>query len=326
MRPIRREFLAIAAAALALPITSRTLWSQHVYPTRPVRLIVPFPPGGAADIFTRLIAQKLSDRFGKQFYVENIAGAGGSAGTGQAARAAPDGYTVLFAFGSFVTNPSLYAKVPYDPDKDFEPVTLAVTATTALIVNPSVPAKTVKELIDLIKANPGKYSFASPGFGTQPHLTGEQLRLSLTLDLVHVPFAGAGPSNASVVAGHTLIGFSTLAAATPHVNDGTLRALAVTSTQRSRALPDVPTIAEAGYPNIKGDSWIGVMVPAGTSKDIIASLHREIVVAVTQPDMMQRLATLGYDPVAGTPEEFAQVIKTELVTWAKFIRAANIKM
>jgi len=309
-----------------MPATATLAWTQSSYPSRPVRVIVPFPPGDAGDIFARLVVQKLNESFGKPFYVDNIAGAGGNAGTGQAAKAAPDGHTVLFAFGSFAVNPSLYAKVPYDPIKDFDPVTMAVVITTALVVNPSVPARTLKDLIELIRANPGKYSFASPGLGTQPHLTGEQLRLSLALDLVHVPFSGAGPSNTSVIAGHTPIGFSTVAAAVPLVMDGKLRILAVTSKTRSPALPDVPTMAEGGYPDIVGDSWIGVLVPAHTPRHIITALHRKIVQIVGQPDMRKRLVELGYAPIVSTQEEFAQLIKAELETWGRVIRAANIKM
>jgi tripartite-type tricarboxylate transporter receptor subunit TctC len=310
---------------LALSLSPRTAWTA-AYPARPARLIVTFPPGGAADMFARPVAQKLSERLGQQFYVENIGGAAGNVGIVQAARSAPDGYTVLLAFSSFVVNPSLFGRVAYDPRRDFEPVTLAVSMTTALTVNPSVPAHTVKELIDLIRANPGKYSFASPGFGTQPHLAGEQLRLSLGLDLTHVPFTGAGPSNAAVIAGHTPIGFSTLAAAAPHVKSGALRALAITSKTRSRALPDVPTMAEAGYPDIAGDSWIGVMVPAGTPQEIVTLLHREIVEVITQPDLRDKLVAMGYEPIASTPEEFARVIKVELDTWGNVIRAANLKV
>jgi tripartite-type tricarboxylate transporter receptor subunit TctC len=239
-----------------------------------VRVIVPFAPGGGTDIFARIAAQKLGESLGQQFYIENIAGAGGNIGVGQAARATPDGYTVLFAFGSFVVNPNTYAKVPYDPQKDFAPITLAVVATTALVVNPAVPATSVKDLIALIKANPGKYNYASGGVGAQPHLVGEQLRLSLGLDLVHVPFNGAGPANASVVAGHTPIGFASLASVAPYVKDGKLRALAITSKERSQSMPDVPTMTEVGYPNIEGDSWVGVLVPAGTPKEVIATLHR----------------------------------------------------
>jgi tripartite-type tricarboxylate transporter receptor subunit TctC len=321
----RRRFLQLSMLTLALSLAPRTAWTA-AYPARPVRLIVTFPPGGAADMFARPVAQKLSERLGQQFYVENIGGAAGNVGIVQAARSAPDGYTVLLAFSSFVVNPSLFGRVAYDPRRDFEPVTLAVSMTTALTVNPSVPAHTVKELIDLIRANPGKYSFASPGFGTQPHLAGEQLRLSLGLDLAHVPFTGAGPSNAAVIAGHTPIGFSTLAAAAPHVKSGALRALAITSKTRSRALPDVPTMAEAGYPDIAGDSWIGVMVPAGTPQEIVTLLHREIVEVITQPDLRDKLVAMGYEPIASTPEEFARVIKVELETWGNVIRAANLKV
>jgi tripartite-type tricarboxylate transporter receptor subunit TctC len=326
VRPIRRRFLRMATGALALGAISRIAWAQSNYPARSVRVIVPFAPGGSTDIFARITAQKLSERLGKQFYVENIGGAGGNLGTAQAARAAPDGYTVLFAFGSFVVNPNIFAKIPYDPVRDFAPVTLAVTTPTALIVNPAVPAKTVAELAALIKANPGKYSFAHGGFGAQPHLTGEQFRLALALDLTQVPYNGAGPANASVVAGHTPIGFSSVAAAAPHINDGKLRALAVTSKARSHVLPDVPTMAEAGLANIVGDSWVGVLLPAGTPHDIVSLLHREIIEIIAQPDMKERLATLGFEPVASTPEEFARLIKDELETWGKVIRAAGIKL
>jgi tripartite-type tricarboxylate transporter receptor subunit TctC len=322
--PHRRHVLHLAGGAAA-GLAAPTIASAQTYPARPVRVIVPFAPGGGTDIFTRIAAHKLSESLGQQFYIENIAGATGNLGTGQAARARPDGYTVLFAFGSFVLNPLTHAKVPYDPQKDFAPVTLAVVATTAVIVHPAVPASSVKELVALIKANPGKYNYATGGVGAQPHLVGEQLRLSLGLDLVHVPFGGAGPANASVVAGHTPIGFASLASAAPYVKDGKLRALAVTSKTRSQSLPDVPTMAEVGYPNVEGDSWVGVLVPAGTPKEVITTLHREIVKIIALPDMKERLATLGYDPVGSTPEEFARRITAELETWGKVIRAANIK-
>src|SRR5262249_55598177 len=191
------------------------------------------------DIFTRIAAQKLSEYLGQQFYIENVAGAAGNIGAGQAARARPDGYTVLFAFGSFVVNPSIYAKIPYDPQKDFEPVTLAVVVPTVLVVNPAVVATSVKDLVALIKANPGKYNYASGGVGGQPHLVGEQLRLSLGLDLVHVPFNGAGPAIASVVAGHTPIGIASLASAEPYIKDDQLPALALTPHNRSHSLPHI---------------------------------------------------------------------------------------
>jgi tripartite-type tricarboxylate transporter receptor subunit TctC len=324
MKLPRRNFLHLAAGAAALPAVSRIAWAQ-AYPSRPVRAAVAFAPGGVTDTFARVMAQKLTEQLGKQVYVENIAGAGGNIGTGQVAKAAPDGYTILFAFSSYVVNPTLFARVPYDPIKDFDPVTLAVASTTALMVNPSVPAKTVKELVDLIKANPGKYSFGSAGAGTQAHLAGEQFRLSLGLDLVHVPFGGGGPAVAAVVAGHTPISFGSPQAAMQHVREGTVRALAVTSKKRSQIFPDVPTMTEAGYPEIEGDSWVGILVPAGTPAEIIAVLYRESTKVLAQPDTNERLAALGYDVVASTPQEFAARIAAEIEMWAKVIRAANIK-
>jgi tripartite-type tricarboxylate transporter receptor subunit TctC len=290
-----------------------------------VRAVVAFAPGGVTDTFARLMAQKLTEQLGKQVYIENIAGASGNIRTGQVAKAAPDGYTILFAFSSHVVNPTLFARVPYDPIKDFDPVTLAVASTTVLTVNPSVPANTVKELVDLIKANPGKYSFGSAGAGTQAHLAGEQFRLSLGLDLVHVPFGGGGPAVAAVVAGHTPISFVSPQAAMQHVREGTVRALAVTSKTRSQIFPDVPTMAEAGYPDIEGDGWVGILVPAGTPAEIIAILYRDSAKILAQPDMKERLAALGYDVVASTPKEFAARIAVEIEMWAKVIRAANIK-
>ena len=324
MKIRRRRFLHLAAGAATLSSAPRIAWAQ-TYPARPVRLIVAFAPGGVTDTFARLMGQKLGERLGQQFFVENITGATGNIGTGLAAKAAPDGYTLLFAFSSYVVNPTLFNKIPYDPYKDFEPVTLAVTSTTVVTIHPSVPAKTVKDLAALINANPGKYSYASAGAGTQAHLAGEQFRLSLGLDLVHVPFNGGGPAIAAVVGGHTPIGFSSPAASIPQIKEGNVRALAITSKTRSQILPDVPTMTEAGYPEIEGDSWVGVLAPAGTPKDIISLLHREIVRIIALPDMKARLGELGYDRIASTPQEFAIRIKVEIENWAKVIRAANIK-
>jgi tripartite-type tricarboxylate transporter receptor subunit TctC len=324
MRLPRRKFLHLAAGFAALPALSGIAKAQS-YPTRPVRVIVPYSPGGPTDVCARFIAQKLSDVLGKQFYVENIAGAGGNIGTGQAARAAADGYTILITVNSYVINPTLYDKVPYDVLRDFEAVTLAAIFPSAMMVNPSVPAKTVQELVALIKANPNKYSFASPGFGTPSHLLGEQFRVAAGLDLVHVPYGGSGPVITSVVAGNTPIGFAALSAAVPQIEDGKLRALAVMSKHRSKALPDLPTIAEAGYPELDGDAWVGVLMPAGTPKDIVTLLHREIVKLIALPDMQERLATLGLEPVGDSPEEFSAQMKVEMEKWAKVIRAAKIK-
>lgn len=324
MKLPRRQFLHLTAGAAALPVFASVAQAQS-YPSRPVRVIVPYSPGGPTDVCARFIAQGLSDQLGKQFYVENITGAGGNIGTGQAARTTADGYSILITVNSYVINPTLYDKVPYHVLKDFEAVTLAAIFPSAMLVNPSVSAKTVQELVALIKANPNKYSFASPGFGTPSHLLGEQFRVAAGLDLVHVPYGGSGPVITSVVAGNTPIGFAALSAAVPQIIDGKLRALAVMSDHRSQALPDLPTIAEAGYPELDGDAWVGVLVPTGTSPDIIALLHREIVKIIATPDMKERLATLGLEPVGNSPEEFTAQMKVEMEKWAKVIRAARIK-
>jgi tripartite-type tricarboxylate transporter receptor subunit TctC len=320
----RRQFLCYAVAAAAAPSFARNARALD-YPVRPVRVIVPFAAGGITDVTARLVAGKLSEQLGKQFYVENVVGGSGNVGMGQAAKATPDGYTVLTAFSSYVVNPSLFDRVPYDPLRDFDPVALAVTSTTVLVVNPSLPAGNVKELVALIRANPGKYTYASAGTGTTSHLAGEQLRLALGLDIVHVPFSGGAPSMASVVGGHTPIGLSAPAAAMALIHDGKLRALAVTSKTRTETLPDVPTIREAGLPEIEGDSFVGFVVPTGTPKDIVALLNREIVKAMDTADMRERQAMLGNDARTGTPDEFGQRIKSEVAIWAKVIRAANIK-
>jgi tripartite-type tricarboxylate transporter receptor subunit TctC len=322
--PHRRQFLHLAAGAAALPAVSRFARAQ-TYPSRPVRVIVPFAPGGPTDIFARLVAQKLSERFGKQFYVENIGGAGGNVGMGQGAKAAPDGYTILVVATTIVVNPTLYDRVPFDPYKDFDPVTLAVTSPEVLSVNPSLPVQSVKDLVAFIKAHPGKYTFASPGTGTPGHLVGELFRLSLRLDLVHIPFNSAGLAIGSTVAGHTPIAFTTPPPVVPQVKEGKLRALAVASKTRLQALPEVPTMAEAGYPDIEGEAWFAVIVPARTPKEIIALLHGEIVKIIALPDMKERMATLGFDPVGSAPEECAAQFRTEAAKWAKVIREAGIK-
>jgi tripartite-type tricarboxylate transporter receptor subunit TctC len=324
MKLHRRQFLHLAGAALAGIATQPTAWAQ-TYPERAVRVIVPYAPGGPTDIIARLVALKLSDHVGKQFYVENMPGAGGNIGMGRAAQAAPDGYTVMFVAPPYVINPALYEKVPFDPNKDFEPVTLAVNSAIVLTVHPSLPASTVKELVTLIKANPGKYSYASPGIGTPPHLLGELFRLTLQLDVVHVPFNSGGLAIGSAVGGHTPISFGATAPAVPHINDGKMRALAVTNKSRSRALPEVPTMAEAGYPEIVGDAWFGVVVPAGTPREISAWLNRAIAKALAMPDVKERALALGFEPVGNTPDEFAAQIKSDGAKWAKVIREAGIK-
>ena len=324
MRLPRRQFVQLAAAAVAAYAAPRIASAQS-YPEKPVRMIVPYAPGGPTDVITRLVAQRLTDHVGKQFFVENMGGGGGNIGMGRAAKAAPDGYTVLVVNPSYVINPTLYDKIPYEFEKDFDPVTLMVLTTLVLAVHPSVPARTVSELVALIKANPGKYSYASPGTGTPGHLVGEQFRLSLGLDLVHVPFNSAGLAVGSSVAGHTPICFASPSPAAQQVIEGRLRGLAVTSKARSRALPDVPTTAEAGFPGIAGDNWQGVVVPAGTPREVIGFLHHEIVAILALADVKERLAVLGFEPVASTPVEFARQAKSEFDAWAQVIRASGIK-
>jgi len=320
----RRQFLklgATTAAGLAAPAA----WSQS-YPARPVRVIVTFAPGGPTDVAARLIAQKLSESLGRQFYVENVAGASGNIGTAQAAKAQPDGYTLLITVNNLVINPPLFGNVTYDPYKDFDPVALAVSFSSAFAVHPSVPAKSVSELVNHIKANPGKLSFASPGLGTPSHLLGEQFKVTLGLDLVHVPYSGSGPAITATVAGHTPIGFASLSTAVPQAKDGKLRVLAVMSKNASPSLPEAPTIAAAGYPGLDGDGWVGALFPARTPKEIVALINREIARIIALPDVKERFATLGLDPVGGTPDDFAQQMRAEGEKWAKVIRAANIKV
>jgi len=320
----RRTFLRLAAGAATLPVLPRLAQAQ-AYPNRPVRLIVPYAPGGPTDVCARLLAQGLSERLGKQFYVENVPGAGGNIGTGQVARAAADGYSILIAVNSHVINPTLYRSVPYDAFKDFAAVTLVATFASALSIHPSVDARTVKELVQLIKASPGKFSFASPGFGTPSHLLGEQFRVSLGLDLVHVPYGGSGPAINAVVAGNTQIAFAALSAAAPQAKDGRLRVLAVMSNNRSQAFPDLPTIAEAGYRGLDGDGWIGVLVPAGTPKEITGLLQRQIANILELADAKRLLSALGFDPVGSTADDFAKQMRFEMEKWAKVIEEAKLK-
>jgi tripartite-type tricarboxylate transporter receptor subunit TctC len=320
----RRQFLQLVIGAGFAPALS-TIALAEGYPDRPVRVLVPYAPAGPADILARLAAQKLSEQFGKPFYVENVAGAGGNIGIGQGARAAADGYTVLVVPPNIIVNPAMYATVPYDPYKDFDPVTVAVSAPTVLSIHPSLPVQNVGDLVALIKSGAAKYSFASPGVGTPPHLIGENFRLSLGLDLVHAPFNGAGQAVASTLGGHTQILFSSLPPAVPLIKEGKLRGLAVTSKTRSPALPDVPSMVEAGYPDIEGEGWFAFIVPAGTPKDITALLNREITKLIALPDIKEKMAALGFTTVGMTPDESAALFRTESSKWVKVIRAAGIK-
>ena len=320
----RRIFLHLAAGAAAAPALTGSAWAQG-YPTRPVRMIVPFAPGGQNDAIGRLIAQKLSENLGKQYIIENVGGGGGVVGTVRAAQAAPDGYTLLVMDTGFVINPFVYPKVNYDPFKDFEPVSIAVTTTQVLTVTPSLPVKTVKELVELVKANPGKFSYASPGIGTPGHMTAELFRLSLGLDLVHVPFNGAGPAVASTIGGHTPIAFGSPASSVAQVKDGKLRGLAVASGKRLVALPDLPTMAQEGFPDIDVEFWVAIFAPVSTPKDIVATLNREADKAVALADVRQRLDSLGFEPAGIALADSAAKLRSESAKWVKVVQAAGIR-
>src|SRR6266550_7456986 len=319
----RVSCVLLAAAWLAFGVVP---CSAQNYPARPVRLVVGFPAGGPTDAIARIVAQKLSDKLGQQFFVENIGGAGGNTAAGQVARAAPDGYTIHVISTGFVVNPSLYAKVPYDPIRDFAPVTLVAASPNVVVVNPTVPAKSIPELVQLIRDNPGKYSFAGPGVGSTPHLSGELFKLSFNLDLVHVPFTGAGPAIGATIGGHTPIAFTALPPALSAVQDGKLRALGVAATERVAAMPDVPTFAQQGLMDQEADTLTGIVVPAGTPKEIVELLYKEIAKIVAQPDVQERLAVLGFRPIANTPDEFAARIRQEIEKWGKVVRDAKLRI
>jgi tripartite-type tricarboxylate transporter receptor subunit TctC len=321
----RRQFLHLAAGAAALPAVSRIARAQ-AYPDRPVRVVVGFAPGGPTDVIARIVALKLSERLSQQFYVENIPGANGNTGTGRVAHAKPDGSTLLVAASGFVINASVYAKVPYDPVKDFQPVTLIATSPNVITVNPAVPARTLAELVALIRATPGKYSYAQTGTGSSPHLSGELFRIHFNLDLANVPFGGAGPAIGSTIAGHTPIAFSAVQAAIESIKSGQLRALGVTSAKRIGTLPDVPTLAESGVEGQEVESLVALLAPAGTPPRVVDTLYRETARMVALPDVRDRLLALAFDPVANTPTEFAAWIKIELARWEKVARTANVKV
>ena len=317
--------MRMLAALVALMLGIGTAFAQG-YPNKPVRIVVGFAAGGPTDVIARIVAQKLSETLGQQFYVENVGGAGGNTAAGQVARAPADGYTIHIVSTGFMVNMSLYARVPYDAVKDFAPVTLVAYSPNVVIVNPSVPVKDIKELVQLIRDNPGKYSFAGPGVGSTPHLAGEQFRLAYNLDLVHVPFTGAGPAIQSTIAGHTPIAFTALPPALASVKDGKLRMLGVATPQRAASVPEVATFAEQGIKDQDSDTLTGLVAPAGTPKEVVELLQKEIAKAIAQPDVKEKLATLGFVPVANKPEEFGARIKSEIEKWGKVVRDAKLKV
>ena len=295
------------------------------YPTKPVRFIVPSAVGGGTDIIARAIALKLGESLGQQYLVDNRPGAGQMIGIELAAKSPADGYTILMAASTLAINPIMYKKVPYDPVRDFAPITQAATLPNVLVVHPSLPVKSVAELIAYAKAHPGQLNFASAGIGTSPQMSIELLKSMAGIDMVHIPYKGTSPGVVDLLAGQVLVMAPNLLTALPHIKSGKLRALAVTSVRRSVALPDVPTVAEAGLPGYDSTQWYGVLAPAGTQREIVARLHDEIARALRDAEVGKRLAADGAEPVGSSPEEFAAFIKSESEKWAQVAKAAGIQ-
>jgi tripartite-type tricarboxylate transporter receptor subunit TctC len=326
-RHLATGFLLFGALSVSV-ISSRIAQAQATagYPARPVKIVVPFAPAGPTDVMARLIAQKLGDSLGKQFYVENHPGAGGNLGMALVANAPPDGYTLLLVSSSVVVNPSLYEKVPYDVYKSLAPVTLAGSSPNILVVHPSVPAKNVKELIAYIHANPGKVSFASPGFGTTASLAAESFKYALKLDIQPVPFNGAGPALNAVVAGQVQIGFMALPPVIPHLKAGTLHALALTTEKRVAAAPDVPTMAEAGVPEVLPLHWAGIFGPAGLPRPVVERLNREVNTALKNKELLAQFERYAYTAEGSTPERLAELNRDDLALWKRLVRETGIAL
>jgi tripartite-type tricarboxylate transporter receptor subunit TctC len=320
----RRKFLRLAAGAAALPVMGRFASAQAAYPTRPVRWIVGFAAGGANDIVARLLGQFLSEKLGQQFIIEDKAGAGGSIAMATVLSSPPDGYTIGFAAPNNAINATLYEHLPFDFIRDSEPIGGTMVLTNVLEVHPSVPANTVAEFIDYVKANPGRMSFASSGVGASPHLSGELFKAMTSIKMLHVPYRGGGPALTDVLAGRVPVMFDNLPSSIEHIRAGRLRALGVTANKRSDAVPNVPTIGEtvAGY---EVNVWNGIVAPKGTPPAIIATLNQGVNAVLADPRLKARFAELGGVPMPTTPAEFDKLIRDETEKWAKVIRDANIK-
>jgi tripartite-type tricarboxylate transporter receptor subunit TctC len=313
--------LVTAVLAFALPAQADT------FPSRTVKLVVPFPPGGPLDATGRAIAQKLTEAWGQNVIVENKAGAGGNIGADYVAKSAPDGYTVVMgALSTHAVNPSLYPKMPFDAQRDFAPITLVAITPNVLVVNPSLPVHSVKELIAYAKANPGKLSFGSGSIGSAGHLAGELFKVDAGVDMVHVPYKGAAPAMQGLLAGDTQLMFDNLASAMSQVKAGKLRALAVTTAERSKLVSDLPTMAEAGVPGFDISTWYGLLAPAGTPPDLIAKWNADVTKILSAPEMRERLATQGAEAAPDSPADFAKFIASELVKYAKIVKASGAKV
>jgi tripartite-type tricarboxylate transporter receptor subunit TctC len=316
-----RKLLLLLLALLAFPAFGQT------YPAKAVRVIVPYPPGGGNDTLGRLFAAKLTDRLGQAFLVENRPGAGTMIGTEAAAKSPPDGYTILLSsIATHALSPNLYSRVPYDPVKDFAPITLLGIAPTVLVIHSELPAKSLAELIAAAKAKPGSLAYASGGNGTPPHINAEVFKSVAGVDLLHVAYKGGGPALTDLIAGRVHVMLDTAASAMPHVRTGKLRALALSAPRRSVEYPDLPTFAEAGLPAYDTNAWYSMHAPAGTPAEVVRRLHGELVAILKEPDILARFKQLSTEPVGSSPQEFAAFVKAELDKYARVIKAAGIKL
>lgn len=318
--------LLLGMIGFALTAAGAQTGFAQSYPAKAVRIVVPFPPGAGADIVTRLIAAKLGSVLGRQFVVDNRAGAAGHIGAEIAAHAAPDGYTLLSAPASIVISRSLYPKLNYNIEKDLDPVVLIASAPFVLVVHPSLPVRNVKELIALAKAKPGELYYASTGNGGTPHLATEVFRMQAKINIVHVPYKGTPPAVTDLLAGQVQLMFANTLSVLPHVRSGRLRALAISSSKRSAAAPELPTVAESGTPGFDVSTWFGMFVPSGTPKDIIGRLNGEVRKIVQMADVRERLISQGADPIGLTPEEFRAYVRSELVKWEKVVKAVGVRI
>lgn len=317
----------LLTAGIALFHLAQPALADTSYPNKPIRLVVPFSPGGSTDVVARLLAEQLKTELGQPIIVDNKPGAGGNIGGDAVAKSAPDGYTLLMAAaGPTVINPSLYSKMPYDPLKDLAPVTMIVREHNLMAINPAIPAKTVKEFIAYAKSRPGQLNFGSPGNGSPAQLAGELLNQTAGINLQHVPYKGSGPAVVDLVAGHISMMIDNMPALLPHVQSGKLRALAVASEKRASAAPDVPTMIESGLQGYVVTAWKGLMVPAGTPPDIVNKLNKAMVKILAKPDMRQRMIDMGAEPVGDTPEQFAASIKKEAAWWAALVKSTGTKL
>ncbi len=298
----------------------------QAYPSKPIRIVVPYPPGGTTDILTRLLGQKLTEALGQQVIIDNRAGASGNIGAEVVVRSPGDGYTLLSASTVHTVNPSLYSKLAYDPLKDFTAVTLLAQVANILVVHPSLPVKSVKEFIAFAKKRPGQLNYSSAGNGSAPHLTAEMFKMSTGVNIVHVPYKGAAPAMTDLLAGHVMLTFATAPSGVPHVQAGRLRALGVSSAKRIPALPNVPTIAEAGVPGYEAIGWNGLTGPAGMPQAVTDKLNIEVVKIMQNPDVSKRMSELGLEPRTSTPAEFSAFLKAEVVKWAKVVKDSGAKV